>query len=260
MNHDYLPQDICVTGAPRAQFAIDTIEGWSSRFPAALEVTAGTAGLFEDDRVHWALAQLGGARGKTILELGPLEGGHTYMLHESGAASILAIEGNKRCYLKCLITKELLHLDRARILLGDFMPWLENNPTMFDMIWSTGVLYHQVEPIKLLKLIGTRTNQTHIWTHYIPDEGYGKEPWTQPITAVEEREYNGRQIPHFVRSYFNQGEKANYCGGVYQNSSWLRRSDILAELKLLGFNEIAISFEDPGHPNGPAFAIAASRR
>jgi len=259
MSPNYLPQDVCETTAPSAQLAIDTFKGWSSKFPSSLQVSAGSAALFEDARVHWALAQLGGAKGKTVLELGPLEGGHTYMLQNAGAANILAIEGNRRCYLKCLITKELLGLDKARILLGDFMPWLEHDKTKFDIVWATGVLYHMVEPIKLLDLIGTRTNQIHVWTHYVPDDGYGSEPWTQPITVVENREYNGQKIRHFVRSYFNQGEKESYCGGVYQVAAWLRRSDIIAHLNFLGFTKIEVSFDQPDHPHGPAFAITACR-
>ena len=254
-----LPQDVCVTTAPSAQSAIDTFSDWSSRFPASLGVTAGTAALFEDDRAHWAFSELGGVRGKSVLELGPLEGGHTYMLQKAGASSVIAIEGNKRCYLKCLITKELLNLHKARILLGDFMPWLEKDRTTFDLVWATGVLYHMVEPVKLLNLIATRANQIHIWTHYVPDAGYGSEPWTQPITNIEDREYDGRTIRHYVRSYFNQGAKATYCGGVYQSAAWLRRSDILEQLRIGGFNKISVAFDAPDHPHGPAFALVGTR-
>ena len=65
------------------------------------------------------LAEIGGVTEKTILELGPLEGGHSYMLDRAGAAQVVAIEGNARAYLKCLIVKELLGLPRVQFLCGD---------------------------------------------------------------------------------------------------------------------------------------------
>jgi hypothetical protein len=260
MTDPLIPNDITMTQAPNPQFAVDLIPGWSSALPEFLNVTAGTARLFNDDRVTWALECLGGVADKTVLELGPLEGGHTYMLEQAGAKSVMAIEANKRCYLKCLITKELLGMTRSRFLLGDFIPWLMASDQRFDVIWCAGVLYHMVEPTHLLELIAARTGKVHIWTHYVIEKGYEKKaPWAQPILRVENRKFRGVDIPHYVRSYFNQPQTAQYCGGVYTTSVWLRRSDILAVLKSLGFARIDIAFEDPNHPNGPAFALAASR-
>ena len=41
-----------------------------------------------------------GVDGRRVLELGPLEGGHSYMLQRAGAARVLAIEANTRAFLK----------------------------------------------------------------------------------------------------------------------------------------------------------------
>src|SRR5438874_1385363 len=140
---DFVFNDACVSHAPTPQSTIDILDGWASILPAELGAnTGGYAPLFDDHRATWAIDQLGGVKGASVLELGPLEGGHTYMLDRAGAKSITAIEGNKRCYLKCLITKELLSVDSARVLLGNFVSWLEENRHRFDVIWATGVLYH----------------------------------------------------------------------------------------------------------------------
>ena len=113
-----------VDAAPSAQSLIDLVPGWVSRLPALVPVTAGDLGLFTDSRVDWAVSILGGVYGKSIIELGPLEGGHTYMLLNAGASHVTAIEANTLGVLKCLIVKELLHLERASFLLGNFNPWL----------------------------------------------------------------------------------------------------------------------------------------
>ena len=52
-----------------------------------------------------AFGRNGRLDGMSVLECGPLEGGHTYSLEKAGAR-ITAIEGNVEAYLKCLIVKE----------------------------------------------------------------------------------------------------------------------------------------------------------
>jgi len=48
-------------------------------------------------------------KGKKVLELGPLEGAHTYMLEKAGG-DVLSIEGNHGAYIRCLIVKNFYGL------------------------------------------------------------------------------------------------------------------------------------------------------
>lgn len=247
-------QDGYVSEVPAPQHAIDLFEVWTSKLP--IEGQTGSAHLFDDGRVEWAIGQIGGVADRTVLELGPLEGGHTYMLHRAGAAQITAIEANRPSFLKCLVVKELFGLNRARFLLGNFAPYLRSRTEPVDVIWAAGVLYHMTEPLQLVHDIGRLTSRVHIWTHYIPDNGIPEgAPWAEPIQYVESRS----GIEHFVRSYFDQGAKPTYCGGVHMASSWLKRSDILRAMEEAGFRNIALAYEAPDHPHGPAFAIAATK-
>lgn len=258
MSSSTLPNDVTVQDAPTPQLAIDLFDGWTSKLPGELGVKAGEANLFDDPRTHWALSLLGSVEGQSILELGPLEGGHTYMLHKAGA-SVTAIEANKRGFLKCLIVKELLRLDRARFLLGNFVPWLAAVPHRFDLVWATGVLYHMSDPLELLRLIAACTDRVHIWTHYVPDMFDPSEAWAAPILRVEERDVAGRRVEHYVRSYLHTAELPHYCGGIDTTSVWLRRADILSGLTRLGLSKIDINFETLAHPHGPCFALVAVR-
>src|SRR4028119_854753 len=109
--------DSCIKVKPSPQNALDIFKGeWASCLPGSLSVLqAGKGQLFEDSRILWSVEQVGGGtiKGKKIIELGPLEAGHTYMMETLGADSITAIESNTRAYLKCLIIKELLGLKRS---------------------------------------------------------------------------------------------------------------------------------------------------
>src|SRR5215210_6998671 len=93
-----------LTTAPSPQNAIDIFKSqWSCKFPEPFaSCAAGPVPACDDPRIHWALEELGGVEGARLLELGPLEAGHTYMLDRAGAESILSIEASTRAYLKCL--------------------------------------------------------------------------------------------------------------------------------------------------------------
>jgi len=254
-----LPNDGCVAHAPSAQTTVDLIDGWHSEFPASTGVnTGGYARVFEDARVPWAIERLGGVQGASIAELGPLEGGHTYMLDRAGAKSIVAIEGFKRSYLKCLIAKELLDIKSAHFLLGDFVPWLESEPRRFDLIWASGVLYHMTEPLRLLRSIATHTDKIFLWTQYYPDDFAPTRPFQPPLVGIRQVPFEGKLVPHFERSYVLTN-RPWFCGGVYSGCAWLRRGDILDALSVLGFSKIDIAFEQQTDDGEPSFAVVARR-
>ena len=250
---DKSAQDICVTDPPSAQSAVSSMDGWVSKFPESACVTAGDCGLFEDARAVWAMEKLGGCEGKSILELGPLEGGHSYMLHKAGAGKITAVEANRSCFLKCLITKEIMNLHRAEFHCGNFIPFMRDSESKYDIVWASGVLYHLLDPVELLELIAELADKAYIWTHYIPDGEYSGS-W-----PAENLNFMGENIRCYMQNYGAAGNSPKYCGGVSRASSWLRRSDILRILGILGFDKITIGFEDVNHKNGSCFALAIER-
>ena len=64
--------------APNPQATANIFAGeWISELPG---LTSGAARLFTDENVTWAHEKLNFA-GKRVLEFGPLEGAHTYMIH-----------------------------------------------------------------------------------------------------------------------------------------------------------------------------------
>jgi len=130
-----------VMAAPKPQDVIDLFRGeWVCALPPTARVTAGTYPAFKDPRITWGIAQLGGAGGRTVLELGPLEAGHSYLLERLGAAEIVGIEANTRAYLRCLVVKEILGLGRARFLCGEFVSYLRTSDRRFDLAVASGVL------------------------------------------------------------------------------------------------------------------------
>src|SRR6202041_1214707 len=100
--------DEYAVGMPSTQNAVDALPGWNLALPEHVGATAGTGAFYSDPRILWALEQFGSIEGRKILELGPLEASHPYLLERHGAALIHAIEANKLSFLRCLVVKELL--------------------------------------------------------------------------------------------------------------------------------------------------------
>lgn len=216
---------------PAHQNAIDLIPGWSTEFPHELQLKAGTSALLADARIEWVKSQYGDLTGKRVLELGPLEGGHTAMLEAAGTL-VDAVEGNSLAYLKCLITKEIVGLKNAKFYLGDFNRWLEENDSRYDLIVASGVLYHMIDPLRLLELIGKRTDCIYIWSMIVVADDL------VPSKVVE---FNGATVRLYRVPY---GERSpGFCGGPNDHAYWLHRDDLVKAFGALGFGDVRVAHE-----------------
>lgn len=249
--------DTYVHTAPAAENILDIFKGeWLSKIPF---YSSEGLNLFHDERITWAHEILGPFKYQKILELGPFEGGHSYMLQKLEAANITSIEANPKAFLKCLCVKEALGLTRVAFELGDFVKFLEIK-IPFDIVIASGVLYHMSEPLELLKLISKCTHKLFLWTHYydkdiIPDSEGLRKKFSAPHLIDFD---GGRYEIHY--QYYGDDLKSNFfCGGNQSQSTWLTYHGILDALKQLGFNKFDLNFYEPLHPNGPAFAVCAQR-
>lgn len=254
--------DAYVDNEPHYQNVLDIFSGeWSSILPSYTGLTTipGTARLFEDDRIQWANQTLGGFKNLRVLELGPLEGGHSYMLQNMGAAEVMAIESNIRAFLKCLCIKEIFGLDRVHFELGDFVRYLMNVKIQYDVVMASGVLYHLQNPIEVLEVIASITNKIFLWTHYYDETIINGSDIQNKFRVIESRVHKGFQYDSVEYQYKDALNWQGFCGGSKATSRWLLRNSITSYLDSLGF-ESKIGFDHPNHPNGPAFAVCAIRQ
>ena len=254
--------DVYLHTPPSDQNAVDLFKGeWASIFPPPHgEIKAGGVPLFQDGRVAWAIDRLGGVRGQKVLELGPLEAGHSYMLEQAGAASVYAIESNTRAYLKCLVAKEVLGMTRTKFGCGDFMAYLDQTDEQYDTIVAAGVLYHMKDPLRALQLIGSHTRRAYIWTHYY-DQKVITDSWylVQRFDPKPESESlaDGHTVELHRQIYNDSLGEQTYCGGGQNYSLWMTRDGLFDTLRHLGFTKFEIGYDEPLHPHGPSLALTA---
>lgn len=251
--------------APTPQAAIDIFaDQWITAFPPELGVTAGSVNHFDpqiDPRVSWVESQLpDGLRGMTVLELGPFEAYQTALIERAGASSVLAVEGSETAFLKCLIVKELLRLE-AHFLYGDIQRFLEENQQRYDIVWASGILYHQPDPIGLLERIAEHTDRVFLHTHYV-DPSRPLPPKVaariNPKHDVRQR-WRGRDIPLHRYDYGGATITNRFAGGPRQHALWMEKEHIEFVLSELGLSDITYGVDDPTNPNGPGFFLLATR-
>jgi hypothetical protein len=254
--------DSYVTAVPSAQNALDIFKGeWASHLPPpCAELQSGPLPLFEDPRISGFLTDIGGVAGKTVLELGPLEAGHSYMLDRAGAAHVTAVEANSRAFLKCLIVKELVGLPRVQFLCGDFVAYLRAAVGPFDVCVASGVLYHMQNPAELIDLLGQRcTRHLFVWTHYYDSDLIAKSGTALKYPSSRPHIHQGFEHTLYVHEYQRALDQQSFCGGSAPSSCWMTKADIVRGLEFFGFGGIRIVGDQLDHPNGPAVTLIATR-
>lgn len=253
-----------VRQAPSAQAVLDVFAGeWASRLPPPYDgLRAGPAPLFCDERIQWTLERFGPLDGQVVLDLGPLEGGHTYMALEAGAMRVVAVEGNSRHFLKCLVVKDLLDMRGADVRLGDFVAMLASEPDEYDLILAQGVLYHMVDPVELIALTALRGRRLALWTQYYDRERIAALPATfqrhfddAPTAAVT----RGFEHAHHRFDYGFGRRLAGFYGGNRRHANWLSRDDLMRALAHFGWRDVEVAFERPDAVHGPSLSLTAVR-
>ncbi|BDV37033.1 class I SAM-dependent methyltransferase [Methylocystis bryophila] len=246
--------------APSHQNAVDAIPGWSTSLPPEHGVKAGALATYADPRIAWAIQCYGSLEGREVLELGPLEAGHTFMLDRAGA-QVDAVEANQLAFMRCLVAKEIIGLPRSRFWLGDFVKWLENSEKTYDLIVASGVLYHQRDPLRLLDLIAQKSSAVYMWTHLVWETHMPPDDPRRVVFSpeVEEHLFHGVKVKAHRRTYLQAEANPAFCGGMQDEHRWLDHEDLFEALKAMGFHDIQTAHEEPGHLFGPAISIFARK-
>ena len=244
--------------APSNQTITDIFEGaWATDLNAHCGVSnTGTHMLLEDVRISMAVSVLGtNGRfdGYKVLELGPLEGAHSYQLERLGANPIIAVEANTDAFLKCLLVKEMLQL-KARFLCGDVLAYLRDANESFDMVFCCGILYHMSDPLELIKQICIHSGRCFVWTHYFDLAS----PLREGVRIPRPAEKNGFTATYYERPYPTMDEKL-FLGGNQAQTAWMTQQDIVRAFAHFGLSTATIISDQCESLNGSHFSGAFAR-
>ena len=136
------------------------LNGWWSLLPftahrialaPGIETTVAGVPPVDDIRTQLVVDACGGSLdGRTVVDLGCLEGGFTLAFAQGGAASALGIEARELSVQRCELAKTLLGVENAEFVIADIKDELGRHDP-FDVVFATGILYHVADPAGFLR-------------------------------------------------------------------------------------------------------------
>jgi SAM-dependent methyltransferase len=182
------------------------------------------------------------AAAETILELGALEGAHSFILAQHpGVKRVVALEGREANLRKARFVQELLQIGNVEFAQANLEHADLRGFGNFDAIFCCGLLYHLPEPRKLIEQCPSIAPLLFIWTQY---------------AAENEADDVGRGLRGKI---YVEGGADEPLSGMSATATWLTLDSIRAVLAASGYESVEIIHDDPGHANGPAVTIGARR-
>ncbi len=211
---------------------------WITQFVINGIASGGDYQVVDDRRVQQFFERFPDVR--TILELGSLEGGHTFTLarHE-GVERVLAIEGRPANIDKAKFIGSLLGVSNAQFRQANLEQLQLASLGYFDAIFCCGLLYHLPEPWKLISQTPLVAPSLFVWTVYA-----NENEATIEIDGLRGREY--------IEGGLNEP-----LSGLSSKSIWLTLPSLIELLSRSGYDNVEV-LEKSQNPNGPAVTLAAS--
>ena len=211
---------------------------WITQFVIDGVPSGGEYQVVNDRRVQQFLERFPNVR--TILELGSLEGGHTFMLaRHPGVERVLAIEGRLANIDRAKFIGSLLGVSNVQFKQANIEELQLPSLGRFDAIFCCGLLYHLPEPWKLISQTPLVAPSIFVWTVY-----------------ANENEAN-IQIDDLRGREYIEGGVNEPLSGLSPKSIWLTLPSLLELLKRSGYGNIEV-IEKQQNPNGPAVSLVAT--
>lgn len=177
---------------------------------------------------------------KTILELGSLEGGHSFALAQnSSVEKIIAIEARDKNLEKAHFIKELLEDEKVEFVKGNLEKTDLSKLGKFDAIFCSGLLYHLPKPWELIEQCCQISSRLFLSTQYAGEK-------------------EAKKFSNNLRGkWYAEGSWLDPLSGVSKYSFWLSMGSLINILTFNGYKNINIFDNNLSHPKGPLVTLAA---
>jgi SAM-dependent methyltransferase len=178
-----------------------------------------------------------GLAGKSIVDLGCLEGGYTVEFARAGMAAT-GLEVRDVNFAKCRLVADHLGLSNLKFVQDDVRNVEQYGPV--DAVWCSGLLYHLDRPTEFLHLLGKITTRVLLLqTHYATSR---RPPlWrTYPPHRYSRLVRHEGNLGRWVREYGDRTEQDKVEGAVWASygnprSFWIEKRHLIETLRQAGF-------------------------
>jgi SAM-dependent methyltransferase len=178
---------------------------------------------------------------EAILELGSLEGAHSFMLAQHpGVKRVVALEGREANLRKARFLQERLQIHTVEFAQANLEHAELAKFGKFDAIFCCGLLYHLPEPWRLIQQCSSIAPFLFIWTQY----------------SAEKEAHN---LGNGLRGKTHiEGGPDEPLSGMSATAIWLTLDSLRDLLVRSGYGTVEVIYDDPAHPNGPAVTLGAT--
>jgi len=177
-----------------------------------------------------------------LLELGSLEGGHTFMLARlANVERVVAVEGRTGNIEKARFLQTLFGITNIQFVEANLERFDLSQLGRFDAIFCSGVLYHLPEPWRLIEQMSRVSANLFIWTHYALEQ--------------EAKKVKGG----YAGKLYREAGLSDPLSGLSQKSFWPTLNSLTAMLGRYGYEQIRILEDNARHPHGASVTLATTR-
>jgi 2-polyprenyl-3-methyl-5-hydroxy-6-metoxy-1,4-benzoquinol methylase len=196
------------TRPPPAEAESPGVSGWWDLLPftthritlaPGIETARVGVDALHDVRTELVLDACGGSlEGKSVVDLGCLEGGFTLAFAQRGARLALGIEAREVSVRRCELARDLLGLDAAEFVRADIKDELARRD-VFDVVFAAGILYHLADPAAFLRTMRSACRGVALIDTHVADPDRSTHGCSEVVTRSSgERTYRGRMFPEYA--------------------------------------------------------------
>jgi SAM-dependent methyltransferase len=213
---------------------------WVTRFRLKGIEYGGTFDAMNDDRISQFFQYF--PKATTILELGALEGGHSFALaNAANVKRVVAAEGRSSNIDKALFVQRVLNSNKVEFVQANLENFELAPLGNFDAVFCSGLLYHLPEPWKLIEQCARVSPNLFIWTHYA-----GENEAKETLQGLRGK-------------WHQEGGLLDPLSGLSKRSFWPTLGSLVSILTASGYRTIHLIGNELTHVNGLAVTLAAAR-
>jgi hypothetical protein len=177
----------------------------------------------------------------TILELGALEGAHSFILAEHpGVERVLAVEGRETNLRKARFVQELLGIRNVDFVQANLEEINLADFGTFDAVFCCALLSHLPKPWELIRRLPSIAPVLFLWNVYAAEN-------------------EAQELPNGMRGKIQgEGGLDEPLSGLSSTSTWLTLGSLITLLTTNGYGSVHVLDNDLKYPHGPAVTIGAT--
>jgi SAM-dependent methyltransferase len=207
--------------------------------PGVHTMTAGVD-VRDDVRIDLVVAACGGSlAGRTVVDLGCLEGGFTLAFAALGAERAVGIEARELSVRRCELARDLLRLDAAEFVHGDIKEVLAGG-RRYDVVFASGILYHLADPAEFLRTMRSACTSVAVIDTHVAREHAASHDCSDLRELVSGGEtYRGRMFPEYSRGS-SDGEREEFLWAAWSDhdSFWPLEDELVRMIQDAGFSSV----------------------